>query len=95
MGVKKVTATAPTTPEVDDACGNAIIPTLLSTVDTPDPLTCEGTRVYTYEYKDCSGLATNWVYTYTLNDTTDPTPPTARVSRQATPFHVQLNPSPR
>src|SRR4029079_17879931 len=48
-------AIPPTTPAVTDACGTAITPTLTSTVDNPSPLTCNGTRVYTYTYTDCAG----------------------------------------
>jgi len=33
---------------------------------------CEGTKTYTYTYTDCSGLSTNWVYTYTIDHTTIP-----------------------
>ncbi|MBL7967501.1 MAG: T9SS type A sorting domain-containing protein [Prolixibacteraceae bacterium] len=52
-------------PVVTDVCGN-IIP-------TPEPVIsgtyngCSGTRIYTYNYTDCSGLSTPWVYTYTIN----------------------------
>ena len=45
-------AVAPVTPAVVDACGNNVPAVLVSTVDNPDPLTCEGTRVYTYSYTD-------------------------------------------
>ena len=34
---------------------------------------CEGTKTYTYTYTDCSGLSSNWVYTYTIDDNTPPT----------------------
>ena len=71
-----VDAVAPTTPVVTDVCGNNIVPVLESTVDTPDPLTCEGTRVYTYSYTDCSGLVSYWTYTYTIDLTTAPVVPT-------------------
>ncbi|PLX08884.1 MAG: hypothetical protein C0596_03420, partial [Marinilabiliales bacterium] len=70
-----VDAVAPTTPVVVDNCGNNIVPTLVSTVDSPDPLTCEGTRTYTYEYADCAGNTTNWAYVYTIDVTTAPVVP--------------------
>jgi gliding motility-associated-like protein len=68
-------ATAPITPIVTDFCGNIITPVLVNTVNNPNPLTCEGTRVYTYIYTDCAGNATNWVYTYTIDLSTSPIVP--------------------
>ena len=68
-------AVAPTTPIVNDQCGNAITPVLESMIDSPDPLACEGTRVYTYSYTDCSGLVSYWTYTYTIDLTTVPVVP--------------------
>ncbi|MBN2778966.1 MAG: gliding motility-associated C-terminal domain-containing protein, partial [Bacteroidales bacterium] len=44
-------------------------------VDNPNPLTCEGTRTYTYEYLDCSGNATNWTFVYTIDMSTSPVVP--------------------
>jgi hypothetical protein len=61
-------AIAPTTPNVTDICGNAITPILVSTVDNPTPLTCEGTITYNYSYTDCAGLVTPWSYTYTIEN---------------------------
>ena len=64
-------ATAPTTlPVVKDVCGN--------TLEAPTPVEggtytdCEGTKTYTYTYKDCSGLEFVWTYTYTIDRTTAP-----------------------
>ena len=48
-------ATAPATPVVADVCGNNVPAVLVSTVDNPSPLSCEGTRTYTYSYTDCAG----------------------------------------
>src|SRR5574344_2070595 len=57
-------ATAPTTlPVVEDVCGN--------TLTAPTPVVggtytdCEGTKTYTYTYKDCADLEYEWTYTYT------------------------------
>src|SRR5574344_1611983 len=63
--------TAPTSPTVNDACGNVL--TASSPVVTPTP-TCDGTVTYTYTYTDCAGHSHNWVYTYTIqhNDFTMP-----------------------
>jgi len=68
-------AIEPTTPVVTDVCGNNITPSLVSTIDSPNPLTCEGTRTYTYEYSDCSGNTTNWLFVYTIDMSTIPVVP--------------------
>ena len=60
-------ATAPSTPSISDACGNNLTPVLVSTVDNPSPLTCNGTRTYTYSYTDCASHISNWAYTYTIS----------------------------
>jgi len=59
-------AVTPILPVVTDNCGGTIVPVLLNIVDSPSPLVCEGTRVYTYSYSDCAGNNSNWVYTYTI-----------------------------
>jgi nitrous oxidase accessory protein NosD len=59
-------ATLPTPPAVLDYCGNNVPATLMSTVNTPDPITCEGTRVYNFTYTDCAGETYPWSYTYTV-----------------------------
>jgi len=64
-------------PIVTDVCGTVIpTPTPAITVN-PDPLTCEGTKTYTYNYVDCSGLSTLWSFIYTIerNDFTMPANP--------------------
>ena len=77
-------ATAPTTPTVMDDCGNTITPSLTSTVDDPNPLTCEGTRTYTYTYTSCSGLSSTWNFVYTIDHTTAPTEVGGPVATTAT-----------
>lgn len=57
-------ATAPGAPDVFDYCGNPIDVELVSTVDNPDPITCEGYRAYVYEYTDCAGATHIWNYFY-------------------------------
>ncbi|HOY39236.1 MAG TPA: hypothetical protein PLK75_08045, partial [Bacteroidales bacterium] len=58
-------ATAPTPPTVYDYCGNIITPTGPSIGGTYNG--CEGTRTYTYTYRNCvGGYSHNWVYTYTI-----------------------------
>ncbi len=59
-------ATMPSAPAVTDHCGNALTPSDTTIVDTPDPVSCEGTRVYTFTYTDCKGNHQDWTYTYTI-----------------------------
>ena len=60
-------AVSPTTiPVANDNCDGTIEGILFSTVDTPDPLSCDGTRVYTYSYTDKSGNVSYWTFTYTI-----------------------------
>ena len=65
-------ANAPGAPNATDACGASLSAVLTSTVDAPDPVTCEGTRTFTYTYTDCAGLTSNYVFTYTIDRTTAP-----------------------
>lgn len=60
--------------DITDACGRTVEAVLIGYVDTPDPLVCEGTRVYTYRYTACDGTTTaDWTYTYTIDNNTKPT----------------------
>ncbi|MEI8048840.1 MAG: T9SS type A sorting domain-containing protein [Bacteroidota bacterium] len=65
-------ATAPTVPTASDNCNGTISGVLVSTVDNPGSLTCEGSRVYTYSYTDLSANVSYWTYTYTIDHTTPP-----------------------
>ncbi|HRZ49561.1 MAG TPA: HYR domain-containing protein, partial [Bacteroidales bacterium] len=67
-------AVTPSVPVVTDYCGRVVTPTLISVVNTPQPLTCEGTRVYTYSYKDCALNTSTWKFTYTIDRSTPPAP---------------------
>ncbi len=53
-------------PYISDACGRTVSAILVGNVDTPDPITCEGTSVWTYEYTDCSGNTATWTHTYVI-----------------------------
>ncbi|WP_430974654.1 hypothetical protein, partial [Sunxiuqinia rutila] len=53
-------------PDATDNCEGTIPGVLVGYVDTPDPITCEGTRVYTYSYTDGAGNVAEWTYTYTI-----------------------------
>jgi hypothetical protein len=55
-----------TLPVVQDLCGNVIPAPDPVITDNPSPLTCEGTRTYTYTYTDCAGLSFEWSYTYQI-----------------------------
>ena len=46
---------------VNDACGNAITPT----VTPPTAVACEGDMVWTFTYTDCAGNTLDWTHTYT------------------------------
>jgi large repetitive protein len=69
----KEAAVTPTLPIVNDACGNPITPTLLSTVENPNPIICGGTKIYTYSFKDCAGLESIWKFEYLIKDIIKPT----------------------
>ncbi len=56
-----------TFPTVSDACGNVLSPFAAVITENPDPLTCEGTRTYTYTYTDCAGNTADWAYVYTID----------------------------
>ena len=60
-------ATPPTAvPTATSHCDENLNGILTSTVDSPNPLICEGTRTYTYSYTDCAGLVSTWNYVYTI-----------------------------
>ncbi|MBI1224652.1 MAG: T9SS type A sorting domain-containing protein [Bacteroidetes bacterium] len=59
-------ATQPTPPVVNDACGNPTTPTGPVITNNPNPLSCEGTRTYTWTYTDCAGNMTPWSFVYTI-----------------------------
>ena len=57
-------------PTVIDSCNNTLTPSAPIITFNPDPLTCEGTRTYTYTYTDCAGNSDTWDFIYTI-DTPD------------------------
>jgi len=57
---------------ITDACGRTLTPVLIGSVSTPDPITCDGTVVWTYRYTACDGTFADWTYTYTIHDNTAP-----------------------
>ena len=61
-------ATAPAIlPVVKDVCGNELTVPTPEVADSPENLTCAGTRTYTYTYKDCANKTFVWTYTYTID----------------------------
>lgn len=60
-------AVLPIPPDIFDDCGNTIPAILLDIEDTPDPITCEGTREYSFEYLACSGLTHTWKFLYSIS----------------------------
>jgi hypothetical protein len=60
----------PNPPSVNDYCGDAITPTFVGVSPTP---ACEGNVVYTWNYEDCEGNNHDWTYTFTIDDTQNPT----------------------
>jgi hypothetical protein len=72
-------AVIPTPPTVIDICGSAIVPTMTQN-DNP---ACDGAKIYSFTYRDCSGLQSIWTYSYVINNRFSfPNPPgaTATVS---------------
>ena len=64
-------ATQPSAPVVTDVCGNEITPEITENED-PD---CEGEKIYTFTYTDCTGNEAVYTYRYTIDITTGPTVP--------------------
>ena len=62
-------ATDPGAPaDITDACSRTVSAVLVGSVDAPNPVTCEGTRTWTYRYTACDNLTTaDWTHTYTID----------------------------
>ncbi len=59
-------ASQPTPPQVLSNCGEILTPTGPVVTNNPNPLTCEGTRTYTWTYTDCEGNSAQWSFVYTV-----------------------------
>ncbi len=59
-------ATQPATPVVLSNCGETLTPSAPVITNSPNPLTCEGTRTYVFTYTDCEGNTANWSFVYTI-----------------------------
>ena len=76
-------AVPPTLPVVVDVCGLTLpapVPVITATGDT----TCNGSKIYTYTYTDCTGLSYVWTYTYVITRVTAPTQMGGPVSTAST-----------
>jgi hypothetical protein len=56
----------PTPPAVQSNCGEPITPTGPVIVNNPNPITCEGTRTFTWTYTDCAGNVRTWSHVTTV-----------------------------
>ncbi|QQS29582.1 MAG: HYR domain-containing protein [Sphingobacteriales bacterium] len=83
-------ATNPGAPaNITDACGRTVSATLIDAIQTPDPVTCEGTIVWTYRYTACDGTTTaDWTHTYTIDYSGGLTPPTSTTSTVSCPANA-------
>jgi len=66
-------AVAPVPPTVTSNCGEVLTPAAPVITNSPNPLTCEGTRTYAYTYTDCEGNTATWSFVYAVIDNTPPT----------------------
>ncbi|NUO00669.1 MAG: T9SS type A sorting domain-containing protein, partial [Saprospiraceae bacterium] len=66
-------ATQPVPPMVSSACGETLTPSGPIVTNSPDPVTCTGTRTYTWTYTDCENNMATWSFVYTIIDNTPPT----------------------
>ncbi len=64
-------ATEPLPPLAADNCGT-VSPVLEGIYDIPNPLVCEGSRVYVYSYTDGSQNMSYWAFTYYIDRTSQP-----------------------
>ncbi len=73
-------ATEPTPPMVSSACGETLTPVGPTVTNNPDPVTCTGTRTYSWTYTDCEGNTATWSFVYTIIDNTPPTVTTGSIA---------------
>ncbi len=82
-------ATDPGAPaSITDACGRTLIPVLVGSTATPDPITCNGTVVWTYRYTACDGTTADWTHTYTVTMAGGLTPPANTTATVACPANA-------
>src|SRR4029453_9491736 len=61
-------------PTITDACGNILTAVLIGSTATPDPVTCDGTVVWTYRYTACDNSTVAWTFINTIVNTRTPPP---------------------
>src|SRR5690554_6873319 len=55
-----------TVPTITDGCGNTLMPSAAVVTESPNPISCEGTRTYTYTFTDCNNNQDIWSYVYNI-----------------------------
>ena len=58
---------------------------LVGSVSTPDPITCDGSVVWTYRYTACDNSTVDWTFTYTIDYSGTLTAPAAGASTVSCP----------
>lgn len=73
QAVKPADSELPT--NVIDGCNTTLTPTYVGVTPAnyETSITCTGTVVYTYRYKDCTGTEKDWTYTYNVTGPAKPT----------------------
>ncbi|MBX2928195.1 MAG: lamin tail domain-containing protein [Saprospiraceae bacterium] len=79
-------AIAPSLPMVLSNCGEPLTPSEPVITNSPNPLTCTGTRTYAYTYTDCEGNTATWSFVYTIINNT---PPMVTCSNSSVVFNGQ------
>jgi regulation of enolase protein 1 (concanavalin A-like superfamily) len=80
-------AIQPTPPAVLACNGTSITPTGPEVINTPNPITCVGTRTYTWTYT-CGNTSSIWSFIYTI---IDDTPPMVTCHNSSITFNGQQN----
>jgi hypothetical protein len=62
----------PIPPIASDNCDGFVEAVLLSMVDEPNPITCNGIRIYTYSYTDAAENTSYWTHTYNVQRVAGP-----------------------
>lgn len=84
----------PTPPTAVNSCGDPL--TVTGPVVGPDPV-CSGTKTYTWTYMDCTGISSQWIYTYTISPSSFTLPANAGstvaciINAQTTPIPPVVN----
>ncbi|HEX7906147.1 MAG TPA: hypothetical protein VF487_19875, partial [Chitinophagaceae bacterium] len=83
-------AVVPTPPVITDACGAVVTPVMTQNTNP----SCEGAKIYTFTYTECTGLSSIWTYTYLIDRTTAPVAaPVSGASTVACPNATDVAPA--